>query len=168
MENTLKLLDQTVEDCDVVATCHYIQAEDDRKNLVRFGLPSLIINVLVSSVLVADLGKIVPDPMKWITAILALVSAFLVGVQTFFGFPEKERGHRDLGNKFNRISRLLARLKASWLDKSIPDNEFAKGFGSVMEEYEEVCRANEATPPSREVALRVKGGGELPPAKLGP
>lgn len=106
--------------------------------------------------------------MKWVTAILALVSAFLVGVQTFFGFKEKERGHRDLGNKFNRISRLLARLKASWLDKSIPDSEFTKGFASVMEEYEEVCRANEATPPSREVAMRVNKDPELPPAKPGP
>jgi hypothetical protein len=156
MDSTAKLLDATVDDCDFVATCHYIQAEGDKLARIRYGLPSAIINVVVGSVLVADLGKVVPDTMKWITALLALVSTFLVGIQTFFNFQEKERGHRELGNRFNKIGRSLSRTKAVWLDKSITDAEFTKRFEAIMEEYEKVCEANEATPPSRNVALRLK------------
>ena len=106
--------------------------------------------------LVADLGKIVPDTMKWIGAILALVSSFLVAVQTFFGFQEKERGHRQLGNRFNKTSRLLTRLKAAWLDNTLAAEEFTKRFEAVMNEYEDVCKENEETPPSRDIALALK------------
>ena len=156
MDSTVKLLDATVDECDFVATCHYIQAEGDKLARIRYGLPSAIINVVVGSVLVADLGKVVPDAMKWITALLALVSTFLVSIQTFFSFQERERGHRELGNQFNKIGRLLSRTKAAWLDKSITDAEFTKRFEAIMDEYDKVCEANEATPPSRNVALRLK------------
>src|ERR1022692_4630561 len=91
MDSTVKLLDATVDECDFVATCHYIQAEGDKLARIRYGLPSAIINVVVGSVLVADLGKVVPDAMKWITALLALVSTFLVSIQTFFSRSEERR-----------------------------------------------------------------------------
>jgi hypothetical protein len=156
MHSTVKLLDATVEECDFVATCHYVQAESDKGARIRYGLPSAIINVIVGSVLVADLGKVVPDAMKWITALLALLSTFLVSIQTFFSFQERERGHRELGNQFNSIGRQLSRAKASWLDKSINDAKFGERFETIMEDYEKVCKANEATPPSRAVALQLK------------
>ncbi len=145
-----------MSDCDFVATCHYVQAEGDRKQRIRYGVPSLVINIVVGSVLVADLGKIVPDAMKWIGALLALASSFLVGIQTFYGFEKAERGHRQLGNKFNRISRELACLKAAYADKTLDASELAKRFELVMKEYEEVCKENEDTPPSREIALKLK------------
>ncbi|MBM4132535.1 MAG: SLATT domain-containing protein [Nitrospira sp.] len=156
MEKTLELLDTTVSDCDFVATCHYVEAEGDKNQRIRYGVPSLVINIVVGSVLVADLGKIVPDAMKWIGALLALASSFLVGIQTFYGFEKAERGHRQLGNKFNRISRALACLKAAYVDKTLDVAEFAKRFELVMKEYEEVCKENEDTPPSRETALKLK------------
>jgi len=156
MENTIKILDDTINDCDFVATCHYIEAEGNKAQRIRYGVPSLVINIIVGSVLVADIGKIVPDAMKWIGAILALASSFLVAIQTFFGFDKAERGHRQLGNRFNRTSRALACLKAAFADKSLDAQEFAKRFELVMKEYEEVCKENEDTPPSRETALKLK------------
>lgn len=156
MENTIKVLDETISDCDFVATCHYVEAEWNKAQRLRYGVPSLVINIIVGSVLVADLGKIVPDAMKWIGALLALASSFLVGIQTFYGFDEAERGHRQLGNRFNRTSRSLACLKAAFADKTLDAAEFAKRFDLVMKEYEEVCKENEDTPPSRATALKLK------------
>lgn len=155
MENTIKILDETINHCDFVATCHYIEAEDNKSRRIRYGVPSLVLNIIVGSVLVADIGKIVPDAMKWIGAILALASSFLVGIQTFYGFDKAERGHRQLGNEFNRTSRALACLKAAFADKSLDAQEFAKRFELVMKEYEEVCKENEDTPPSRDTALKL-------------
>jgi hypothetical protein len=156
MENTIKVLDETVSDCEFLTTCHYVEAEWNKAQRLRYGVPSLVINIIVGSVLVADLGKIVPDAMKWIGALLALVSSFLVGIQTFYGFDKAERGHRQLGNKFNRVSRLLACLKAAFADKTLDGTEFVKRFDLVMKEYEEVCKENEDTPPSRATALKLK------------
>ncbi len=156
MDKTIELLDATVEDCDFVATCHYIQAERNKNRRIQLGLPALLLNVVIGSVLVADLGKTVPDTLKWITAIIALVVSLLVAIQTFFKFDEDEKKHRQLGNDFNRISRRLARLKASWLDKSIPDTQLTTDFGSTMEEYETVCAENEKWPPSRAIAMKLK------------
>jgi uncharacterized membrane protein len=156
MEHTIKILNKTIEHCDFVATCHYIEAEENKDKRIRYGVPSLVINIIVGSVLVADIGKIVPDVMKWIGAILALASSFLVGIQTFYGFDKVERGHRQLGNKFNRTSRALACLKAAFADKSLDAQEFAKRFELVMKDYEEVCKENEDTPPSRDTALKLK------------
>lgn len=114
MDKTIELLDATVEQCDFVTTCHCIQAEGSKNRRIQIGLSALLLNVVIGSVLVADLGKIVPDSVKWITAIVALFVSLLVAIQTFFKFDEDEKKHRQLGNDFNRISRRLARLKASW------------------------------------------------------
>ena len=167
MRNTLKILDETVSHCDFLATCHYVEAEADKAQRIRYGVPSLIINIVVGSVFVADLGKVVPDAMKWIGALLALASSFLVGMQTFYGFDKTERGHRQLGNKFNQTSRSLAYLKAAFTDTTLDAPEFTKRFELVMKEYEEVCKLNEDTPPSRATATKLKKQFEptSPPAR---
>jgi hypothetical protein len=156
MDKTIELLDATVEDCEFVATCHYIQAEGNKNRRIQLGLPALLLNVLIGSVLVADLGEALPDPVKWIAAIVALIVSLLVAVQTFFKFDEDEKKHRQLGNEFNRITRRLARLKAGWADKTIADTQFTTDFTSTMEDYETVCAENEKCPPSRAVAFKLK------------
>ena len=50
MENTLKVLDETISQCDFVATCHYVEAETNKAQRLRFGVPSLVINIVVGSV----------------------------------------------------------------------------------------------------------------------
>jgi len=154
MVNTIELLDKTVEDCDTVATCHYIQAEGNKNRRIWLGVPALVLNIVVGSVLVANLGAVISDDVKWATAILSLIVSLLVAVQTFFKFDDEERNHRQLGNDFNRISRCLARVKARWLDKTISDTQFNLDFESAMKEYETVCVQNERCPPSRSVVAK--------------
>ena len=156
MVKTIELLDQTVEHCDFVTTCHYIQAEASKKRRIWVGVPALGLNIVIGSILVFNLGTVIPDYVKWITAIISLIVSLLVAVQTFFRFDEEERNHRQLGNDFSRISRHLARVKASWLDKTIPDKQLALDFESAMKEYETVCAQNEKCPPSRSVAEKIK------------
>jgi hypothetical protein len=156
MDKSVELLDGTVEHCDFVSTCHYMQAEGNKYRRIQLGLPALVLNVLIGSVLVADIGKVIPDPIKWMTAIAALTVSLLVAIQTFFKFDEDEKTHRRLGNDFNRISRCLARLKAAWIDKTATGAEFARDFSATMDEYETVCAENEKCPPSRRIALKLK------------
>jgi hypothetical protein len=156
MNKTLELVDTTADQCDFVATCHYIQAEGNKSRRTQLGVPALILNVLIGSVLVADLGKVIPDPVKWITAVVALIVSLLVALQTFFKFDEEERKHRQLGNDFNRVSRALAKIKASWLDTMITQNQFVAEFAKIMQEYETVCSENEKCPPSRTIAAKLK------------
>src|SRR6185436_15623723 len=61
MVNTIELLDKTVEDCDTVATCHYIQAEGNKNRRIWLGVPALVLNIVVGSVLVANLGAVISD-----------------------------------------------------------------------------------------------------------
>jgi len=89
MVKTIELLDQTVEHCDTVATCHYIQAEGNKNRRIWLGVPALLLNIVVGSVLVANLGAVMSDYLKWITAILSLIVSLLVAVQTFFKFDEE-------------------------------------------------------------------------------
>jgi hypothetical protein len=80
MEKTIELLDETVEHSDFVATCHYIQAEGNKRRRIQLGLPALLLNVIIGSVLVADIGKVIPDSVKWVTAFVALLVSLLVAM----------------------------------------------------------------------------------------
>jgi len=156
MKHTIEFIETTGDECDFVATCHYIQAEGNKKRRIQLGLPAFILNLAIGSVLIADLGKIIPDPVKWIAAIISLIVSLLVGIQTFFKFDEEEKKHRELGNDFNKISRRLALLIAGWLDKTTPDAQLAADVGKIMEDYEVVCAENEKCPPARNIAMKLK------------
>ena len=156
MENTLQFVDKTAEQCDTLSTCHYILAEKKKFGRFLLGISALILNVLIGSVLVANLGGVIPDHVKWIAAMIALLVSLLVALQTFFNFEEEEKKHRLMGNDFNRISRSLAHLRASWKDEAITKDGFGAAVDSVMEEYEKVCAENEKCPPSRKVATKLE------------
>ena len=55
-------------------------------------------------------------------------------------------------------------MKAAFADKTLDAAEFAKRFELVMKEYEEICKENEDTPPSRATALKLKKQFENKPS----
>lgn len=70
---------------------HFYASQKGRNLHILFGIPIVVINLILDSVFFALLGTELQDKdwVKWIGAILALTAALLGGVQTFFNFKKK-------------------------------------------------------------------------------
>jgi hypothetical protein len=76
---------------------------------------ALVAGLIASSVLFGLLGDIAPQTVKWIGAVLALLSAYCAAFNVYWRFPERESNH----------SNAAKRLRA-----------FAKSCEFTMKEYE--------------------------------
>ncbi len=116
---------------------HYNAA--DRKDALNvwFGVPPVLINILLGSLFFGILAEAVPDWMKWAGAIFAFVAAVLVGIQTFFNWPKVVEGHRRVASKYLSLSKDCTALLALCETNHVPKNiqEHLEGLG---ERYKEI------------------------------
>ncbi|HID99173.1 MAG TPA: SLATT domain-containing protein [Thiotrichaceae bacterium] len=95
---------------------HFNAADRKQKYNLQLGLPVVIINTIVGSIIFLALGNIFPNWVTWIAAFLALFSAILAGIQTFFNFPIQITGHRDTAAKYLALGKEYKRLRAGYND----------------------------------------------------
>lgn len=119
---------------------HFYASQKGRNLHILFGIPIVVINLILGSVFFALLGTELQDKdwVKWIGAILALTAALLGGVQTFFNFKKSYEGHREIGNEYLAIARECERLIALYFDKILNLEHLSNEIGSLNTQYSSI------------------------------
>lgn len=117
---------------------HFEASKRGRDYHVFVGLPVVVINVLLGSLLFALVKETMPDWSKWAGGVLALIAAVLGAVQTFFNFKANYEGHRSVGNQYLSIARECERLLALHFDGKLPLDHLSEQIHKLNERYEKV------------------------------
>ena len=118
----------------------------DRKERLHYwiGIPVVIINVLLGSLLVGVLSESSPFWAKWITAVFALLAAGLSAVSTFLNLRKDIEGHRRLGNRYLELSRRCSRALAKYKDELLDGKELTEILSRLSDRRYEVDRDSES------------------------
>jgi hypothetical protein len=141
MENiayTVKIIDKLRWNAHLQKHSHFEESKGARTRHVWIGIPNIIINVVIGSLLFTLIKAELPEFMKWIGAILALVAAVLGAMQTFFDFKANYEGHRSVGNQYLSIERECERLLALYFDEKLTLDHLSEQTRVLNERYEKV------------------------------
>jgi hypothetical protein len=132
------VIEKLRKNCHLSKHTHFEAAKRGRNLHVAVGMPVVIINVLVGSLLFALIKADVPNIGKWIGGVLALAAAVLSAVQTFFNFKEGYEGHRSVANQYLAIARECERLIALFLDGQIALDSLSNHVQDLNVKYAKV------------------------------
>lgn len=118
---TVEVLDKLRWNAHLGKHKHFEAGSRGRRYHVWYGVPIVLINVVLGSVLFAFLGddKAFPQWAKWSGAFLSLVAAAFGGIQTYFNFEKQYMEHRAVGNEYLGVARECERLLALYFDELI-------------------------------------------------
>ena len=136
--SVLVLLRTLKENARISKNSHFYASLRRRHLHVLYGLPAVVINLLLGSVFFTLLQAELPDWGKWLGTILALVAAGLGAVQTFFDFNKQCAGHREVGNDYLELARECERLLALLDDGLITLQQLAAELPRLNEEYADI------------------------------
>ncbi len=117
---------------------HFEASKSGRNYHVWVGLPIVIINILLGSLLFALMKETLPEWSKWVGGIAALIAAMLGAIQTFFDYKSNYEGHRSVGNGYLSIARECERLIALYFDKCLELQALSEQIHGLNERYEKV------------------------------
>jgi len=119
---------------------HFNAADRKRRYHLCLGVPVLAIGVLGGSTLFALLGDTVPEYAKWVGAFLALVSALLAGLQTFFNFRKAVEGHCTIATRYLGLAKRVELILAAHRDGVIDTVALFEEAEAVVTEYADITR----------------------------
>ena len=117
---------------------HFIASRRNKFLSTLFGLPVVVINIVLGSVLFVSLSEELPQIMKWTGAFLALLGAGGAGIQTFFNFHKVFEGHRRVANRYLSLGRECQRLKGLHEDDLLELDALSKGLEFLEKDYAEI------------------------------
>ncbi|MGL6080270.1 SLATT domain-containing protein [Methyloversatilis discipulorum] len=143
---TVEVLDKLRWNAHLGKHKHFEAGARGRTHHVSYGIPIILINVLLGSVLFAFLGddKAFPQWAKWGGAVLSLIAAGLGGVQTFFNFEKQYMEHRAVGNEYLGIARECERVLALYFDGLLSLQALSHNIEHLNAKYAEVNTRAEA------------------------
>lgn len=143
---TVEVLDKLRWNAHLGKHKHFEAGARGRRHHVTYGVPIVLINVVLGSVLFAFLGedKVFPQWAKWGGAVLSLVAAGLGGVQTFFNFEKQYMEHRAVGNEYLGIARECERVLALYFDGLLTLEALSQNIDRLNAKYAEVNSRAEA------------------------
>jgi hypothetical protein len=109
----LKTLQRNAHRCKYM---HFFAGDRNYRNHLIIGLPNIVFNILIGSVLFVSLKSQLPSAMTWIGAFLSLLAAMLGSLNTFFDFQSEVKAHRRLGDEYLEISRKCQLVIAEYDD----------------------------------------------------
>lgn len=151
---TLEVLDKLRKNSHMGKHKHFFASYRGRLLHMWFGVPIVIINVLIGSTFFILLSKEIPTEAKWAGAIFALIAAVLGALQTFFHFHKTAESHRTVGNQYLGIARECERLIASYFDGLQSLAQLSDHLSDLNKRYEEVNTASEGLPTNNKDYLR--------------
>ncbi|WP_346837088.1 DUF4231 domain-containing protein [Microbulbifer sp. SAOS-129_SWC] len=114
--NTVQVLEKLRWNAHLCKHSHFRASMRGRHLHVLCGVPIVVVNLFLGSLFFSLINAELPDWTKWSGAALALLTALLGGVQTFFNFKKNYEGHREVGNEYLAIARECERLIALYFD----------------------------------------------------
>jgi hypothetical protein len=168
---TLKELEELRIDARLGKDKHFSAAERTKNFNVIFGLPVIVINVLLGSIFFTEL--ISEGVRETIGPILAFLAAALGAIHTFFNFHKSMEGHRSVGNRYIEVSRRCRTLIRGFYDGHVSRPELWKELNKLLILYNSINAEAEAFPTNRRDFERARqkkeereqatGEGKLPP-----
>lgn len=137
---TVEVLDKLRWNAHLGKHKHFEAGNRGRRHHVTFGVPVILINIALGSVLFAFLGDegVFPQWGKWGGATLTLVAAGLGSVQTFFNFEKQYMEHRAVGNEYLGVARECERLLALYFDGLLSLQQLSESIERINAEYAKV------------------------------
>ncbi|WP_183564680.1 SLATT domain-containing protein [Mucilaginibacter sp. SP1R1] len=159
MENLELLLKELYTKAYLGKCKNYNAAGRFKKYKNATGLPGILVNITLGSVLFADISKTIPDYIKWIAAFLSFTAALLTGFQTYFNYQKRLEMHDKLGNDFLYIEHEVYKLYQKFkMNKSSVD-ETLKQYDFFDDKYQQILKKSSGFPTNKkdfESALRSK------------
>jgi hypothetical protein len=136
--HTEKLLKRLRRNASLAMYAHFGAAQRNVRYHIWLGVPVLLINVLLGSVLTTFIGKALPELYKWGSAVLSLAAAILSALLTFFHFDSGKQKHREIANKYLSIERRAEESLARYRDGVIDLNKLSLTVMKLNNEYEKI------------------------------
>ena len=152
---TVEVLDKLRWNAHLGKHKHFEAGNRGRRFHVWCGVPIVLINIALGSVMFTMLGnqQQIAAAVAWGGALLSLAAAGLGGVQTFFNFEKHCMEHRAVGNEYLSIARECERLLALHFDKLLPLAELSSSIERLNDAYTKVnARAEGLTVSPRDFA----------------
>jgi len=125
---------------------HYFAASRNRLLNTFTGLPAIIINIILGSILFVDLSVVLPDIIKWTGALVAFFAAFLSGIQTFFNYQRNFEAHRKVAGMLLKIQDHCNYLHKRYNDNVINIQTAYEELKEINDEYFKIISDAEAFP----------------------
>ena len=140
---TVKVLDTLRKNCNIGKHQHFHAS--GRMNMLHlwFGVPSVLISVVLGSTFFVLISKEIPIEAKWGGAFAALASAMFGAIQTFFNFQKVSESHQTVANQYLSIERICEQLLAAYCDDMIDLKVFSERLSELNVRYENVNKAAE-------------------------
>jgi hypothetical protein len=142
--HTLEVLDSLRKNSYLGKHRHFSASSRTNRLHIWFGMPGVIISVVLGSTFFVLISKEIPVEAKWAAAFAGLVGAVLGAVQTFFNFQKISESHRTVANQYLGIQRDCEQLIASYCDRLIALQPLAEKLSELNLRYQEVNKAAEA------------------------
>lgn len=139
---------------------HFNAADRKRTYHLCLGVPVLVIGILSGSTLLALLGDTVPEYAKWIGALLALTSALLAGLQTFFNYRKAVEGHSTIATRYLGLAKRVEVLLAAHSDGVINKLHLYESARDMTAEYADITRDAAVFATSQKDYARAREGFE--------
>ncbi|WP_308366630.1 MULTISPECIES: SLATT domain-containing protein [unclassified Microbulbifer] len=136
--NTVEVLEKLRWNAHLCKHSHFRASMRGRNMHVLCGVPIVVINLFLGSLFFSLINAELPDWTKWTGAALALITALLGGVQTFFNFKKNYEGHREMGNEYLAIARECERLIALYFDGILDLNYLSRKIEELNERYSNI------------------------------
>ena len=147
---TVEVLDKLRWNAHLGKHKHFAAAGQGKKLHIWFGVPVIVINVVLGSALFTSLGaQSIPEIVKWAGAGFALLAALLGALQTFFNFEKQHVEHRAVGNEYLSVARECERILALHFDNLMQLEELSKCIERINIEYGKTNQRSEALPSSK-------------------
>ena len=164
VDGALTILDELRNDAKLGKNKHFYASERKLKYHYYCGIPVVIINVFIGTVVVAILSE--QNQPVWSPAfasILSFIAASLSTLQTLFNFHKIAEGHRSIANRYLHISRKCKLLIKKHQDMPLEADTLWSEVESIQKEYSEINFDSEAFPTTK-VDLKVaRGAVEVTP-----
>lgn len=145
----IKLIDELRTDAKLGKSKHF-NASRRKIGLHNWvGIPVVLINVFIGTVIVALLSEGSGNKnLAIFSTILAFVAASLSAMQTFFNFHKAAEGHSSVGNRYLKISRNCKKLLRKHQDLPFAPEKLWEEAEAIQNEYLEINIEAEAFPTS--------------------
>ncbi|GAA5523692.1 hypothetical protein Maes01_00241 [Microbulbifer aestuariivivens] len=157
--NTVAVLDKLRWNAHLCKHSHFRASMKGRNLHVLCGVPIVVINLFLGSLFFSLVNAELPDWTMWAGAALALLTALLGGIQTFFNFKKNYEGHREVGNEYLAIARECERLIALYFDGILDLEHLSTKISELNGRYSDINQQAEEYIVSDKVyreALRVQ------------
>lgn len=150
-------LEELRQDAKLSKDRHFSAASRKLRYHLLYGVPVIIFNIFMATVLVYFLAKSPADQLLNVTAIgVAFAAATLSGIQTFFNFHKTAEGHRSIANRYLEVSHKCKRVLGQFADSQISLTDLWAELYEIEDTYHKINRDAEAFPTSNGDFRRAK------------